>query len=455
MTTPTEIHPISPSALDTSKKGISTADVGTPISVLPWLAKMPLPNEMKISSHSDPAEQPAGQKLPDPLATSTHPEAKNKDQIFDDSPLTKPPVARDRNAEQVHLPRATQLASVPGVSNIIDLPLSAEIEQAAAIQEIAIALRREASGAFVNEKTNRVTTTILTPIRDFASGTATNDPDRGATLPLIKHSQLDRFSAVGRAAKQPDDGIVAAKVSRNVRGLVIGSIFAIVGACIWMSGWIIPSSNVPAIMKMAFSSVLTRGVAVEPQLSADSKILPSPEAVALGRRSMEADKLAIAGTAVPPVNVDERALVFVDPRQIANKRDDQAISEPRQAPAQNAESPDSLRESTHEAAAIAQPRSIKTPRKSDPEQAKLFVARAEQLMATGDVVAARTLLLRAAESDDPDAALALAAAYDPNVLARLGVIGIAADVQKARVWYEKARILGSTVAKRRLESLNR
>jgi TPR repeat protein len=105
--------------------------------------------------------------------------------------------------------------------------------------------------------------------------------------------------------------------------------------------------------------------------------------------------------------------------------------------------------------AIVQPRPTKTLRKSDPEQVKVFVVRGEQLMAAGDVVAARAVLLRAAESGDPDAAFALAAAYDPNVLARLGVIGIAADVEKARVWYEKARILGSTVAKRRLESLNR
>jgi hypothetical protein len=53
-------------------------------------------------------------------------------------------------------------------------------------------------------------------------------------------------------------------------------------------------------------------------------------------------------------------------------------------------------------------------------------------MATGDIVAARLVLQRAAESDEATAALALGAAYDPNVLARLGVVGISADLEKAR-----------------------
>jgi hypothetical protein len=71
-------------------------------------------------------------------------------------------------------------------------------------------------------------------------------------------------------------------------------------------------------------------------------------------------------------------------------------------------------------------------RRLEPEEIKLFVTRGEQLMATGDIVAARLVLQRAAESDEATAALALGAAYDPNVLARLGVVGISADLEKAR-----------------------
>jgi TPR repeat protein len=47
----------------------------------------------------------------------------------------------------------------------------------------------------------------------------------------------------------------------------------------------------------------------------------------------------------------------------------------------------------------------------------------------------------------------LGATYDPTVLARMGALGIDADVVKARFWYQKAVSLGSTEANRRLELL--
>lgn len=93
-------------------------------------------------------------------------------------------------------------------------------------------------------------------------------------------------------------------------------------------------------------------------------------------------------------------------------------------------------------------------RRLEPEEIKLFVTRGEQLMATGDIVAGRIVLQRAAESNDATAALALGAAYDPNVLARLGVVGISADLEKARTWYQKAESLGSPDARRRLGPLD-
>jgi len=51
------------------------------------------------------------------------------------------------------------------------------------------------------------------------------------------------------------------------------------------------------------------------------------------------------------------------------------------------------------------------------------------------------------------ASTALGATYDPIVLAKLGVVGIDADVVKARFWYQKAVSLGSSDAKRRLDLL--
>jgi hypothetical protein len=83
----------------------------------------------------------------------------------------------------------------------------------------------------------------------------------------------------------------------------------------------------------------------------------------------------------------------------------------------------------------------------------LLIKQGEQFIAAGDVVTARIVFQRAAESGDPNAAVALGATYDPTVLARLGVVGMGADVEKARSWYQKAESLGSPEAARRLKIL--
>jgi hypothetical protein len=92
-------------------------------------------------------------------------------------------------------------------------------------------------------------------------------------------------------------------------------------------------------------------------------------------------------------------------------------------------------------------------RQLDREEVAMLVQRGKDFIATGDLVAARVLLQRAAESDDAEAAFALAATYDPLVLRELKVYGIAADAELARTWYERAKHLGSAEAPRRLNAL--
>jgi len=99
------------------------------------------------------------------------------------------------------------------------------------------------------------------------------------------------------------------------------------------------------------------------------------------------------------------------------------------------------------------PSSRKFIRALDPEQIKFLTRQGEQLAATGDLVTARILFQRAAEVGDATAAMALGATYDPNVLAKLGVARMAADVEKARSWYRKAESQGSAEATRRLRAL--
>jgi hypothetical protein len=99
----------------------------------------------------------------------------------------------------------------------------------------------------------------------------------------------------------------------------------------------------------------------------------------------------------------------------------------------------------------SEPRS--SSRAFDTSEAQQLIRRAEQLLASGDIAAARLILQRMAEANEQRAALLLASTYDPLVLEKLRVYAFAADVPKARSWYEKAREMGSPEASHRLELL--
>jgi hypothetical protein len=92
-------------------------------------------------------------------------------------------------------------------------------------------------------------------------------------------------------------------------------------------------------------------------------------------------------------------------------------------------------------------------RQLDREEIAVLLKRGKDLIATGDLAAARLVLKRAADANDVEATLAVAATYDPYVLQELKVYSFEADAGMARAWYEKAKQLGSSVALRRLEML--
>lgn len=89
-------------------------------------------------------------------------------------------------------------------------------------------------------------------------------------------------------------------------------------------------------------------------------------------------------------------------------------------------------------------------RQLDRDEIANLLKRGDLALQNGDVAAARLLLRRAAEAGDAQAALALAATYDPGVLKQLGAVGARADIAQARAWYEKAVAMGSAEATRRL-----
>ena len=89
----------------------------------------------------------------------------------------------------------------------------------------------------------------------------------------------------------------------------------------------------------------------------------------------------------------------------------------------------------------------------DPDAIASLLKRADALIASGDVAAARLVLRRAADAGDAHAAMTLAETYDPAFLEKLGVHGFVPDLPMARSWYEKARAFGSAKAPQRLETL--
>jgi hypothetical protein len=92
-------------------------------------------------------------------------------------------------------------------------------------------------------------------------------------------------------------------------------------------------------------------------------------------------------------------------------------------------------------------------RRIDPDQLATMMQRAKSMLAVGDIASARLLLERVAEAPDANAALMLAQTYDPQALGTSDVRNIVAEPAKARAWYQKAALLGSADAQRRLAQL--
>ena len=85
-----------------------------------------------------------------------------------------------------------------------------------------------------------------------------------------------------------------------------------------------------------------------------------------------------------------------------------------------------------------------------PTEVAAYIARARAKIQQGDIAAARRLLERASDSDEAEAWFALAETYDPQMLARWGVLGVKPDLEKARTLYQRAEARGAQGARERL-----
>ena len=98
------------------------------------------------------------------------------------------------------------------------------------------------------------------------------------------------------------------------------------------------------------------------------------------------------------------------------------------------------------------PDSTETPELKDADLT-LLLAKANELIRSGDVSGARLLLERALETGSSESAFYLAQTYDPRILASWNVQGIRAEPDKARELYDRAQQGGVTKAKELRESM--
>jgi hypothetical protein len=90
-----------------------------------------------------------------------------------------------------------------------------------------------------------------------------------------------------------------------------------------------------------------------------------------------------------------------------------------------------------------------------PTEVAAYIARAVAKIQQGDIAAARRLLEWASNGDDGEAWFVLAQTYDPQMLARWGVLGIKPDLEKAKTLYQEADRRGAKGAKERLLAIRK
>ena len=188
---------------------------------------------------------------------------------------------------------------------------------------------------------------------------------------------------------------------------------------------------------------------IQPQTDRDEVVASQTPVIARGQ--FDGKEIAVASISVAPVQL-QRNRGEAGPTEIAaprrlNRSEIGAMPAILLEPAQLKSDRDETAPADSSASFLQ--------RQLDAQEIVLLLKRGKDLIAAGDIAAARVVLRKAAEANDAEAALGLAATYDPIVLRELKVYGFMPDAAMARVWYEKATELGSLAAPRRLEMLTK
>jgi len=206
--------------------------------------------------------------------------------------------------------------------------------------------------------------------------------------------------------------------------------------------WQSPISPAPVLPQLQERAAL-QALSTDPdhiQLGRDEAV-PLQPLVTAGER-FGGDEVAVVPSITPaPVQSDQHEVSPASKLRQVDLNGNGAVLEPIQL------IPD------REQIVTADPSAPTLQRQLDDEEITMLLKRGKDLIVTGDLAAARLVLRKAADANNAEAALALAATYDPFVLRELKVYGFTPDAVMARLWYEKAIELGSPAAPRRLEML--
>lgn len=112
-----------------------------------------------------------------------------------------------------------------------------------------------------------------------------------------------------------------------------------------------------------------------------------------------------------------------------------------------------LASATTEIAIAPDPRAALILRSDEIERINDLIAHGQKMIDVGYLAGARAYFKRAAEAGSGEAALQLGATYDPDFIDQIGALGVKADPEEARVWYERAKQLGIEGAEAKLKAL--
>jgi hypothetical protein len=172
------------------------------------------------------------------------------------------------------------------------------------------------------------------------------------------------------------------------------------------------------------------------------------------RETLSAPKVVAERKAEP---VTDRPVPMMERFAAATPAAEPPVTAAQQAQALQPQAPQPQAQAAEPPAAPPEPAAPPafSPPSLDREEIAALYKRGEQLIQQGDIAAARLMFTRAASVGDARSALALGASYDPDVLRKLGVVGVAADAALAREWYAKASGYGSREAAQRIELMAR